>query len=103
MRRFRPSRAKGTFVGPVDEEPTHSDTKRLGRRFLVEREVGRGGVGIVYRAFDLTTQRTVALKVIAPERGVPGRMRANSVMAWPRSWRVRDDLVAIRKSRMSVS
>ncbi len=34
-------------------------------RFLIEREVGRGGVGIVYRAQDQVTGQTVALKVIA--------------------------------------
>ncbi len=37
----------------------------LGGRFLVEREVGRGGVGIVYRAKDEITGEHVALKVIA--------------------------------------
>ncbi len=40
----------------------------LGGRFAVEREVGRGGVGIVYRAFDKLTEQAVALKVIA----IPG-------------------------------
>jgi serine/threonine protein kinase/tetratricopeptide (TPR) repeat protein len=34
-------------------------------RFLIEREVGRGGVGIVYRAKDEVTGQAVALKVIA--------------------------------------
>jgi len=34
-------------------------------RFQVEREVGRGAVGIVFRAFDTVTQRRVALKIIA--------------------------------------
>ncbi len=37
----------------------------MGGRFEVEREVGRGGVGIVYRAFDRETQQWVALKLIA--------------------------------------
>ncbi|MFO0675364.1 MAG: protein kinase [Polyangiaceae bacterium] len=43
-------------------------TKLLGGRFEVEREVGRGGVGIVYRAFDRATGQPTALKVIA----IPG-------------------------------
>jgi eukaryotic-like serine/threonine-protein kinase len=37
----------------------------LANRFLVEREVGRGGVGIVYRARDQVSGQPVALKVIA--------------------------------------
>jgi serine/threonine protein kinase/tetratricopeptide (TPR) repeat protein len=40
----------------------------VGGRFLIEREVGRGGVGIVYRAFDEVSAQNVALKVIA----IPG-------------------------------
>jgi eukaryotic-like serine/threonine-protein kinase len=37
----------------------------LAGRFVIEREVGRGGVGIVYRARDEVTGDPVALKVIA--------------------------------------
>ena len=45
----------------------------MGDRFVVEREVGRGGAGVVYRAWDATTEQHVALKVIAAEAGVaPG-------------------------------
>jgi len=40
----------------------------VGERFEIEREVGRGGVGIVYRAFDRVSRSWVALKVIA----IPG-------------------------------
>jgi serine/threonine protein kinase/tetratricopeptide (TPR) repeat protein len=38
--------------------------KLLGGRFRVEREVGRGGVGIIYRAHDTISDAPVALKVI---------------------------------------
>ncbi len=41
------------------------DSLVLGGRFKIEREVGRGGVGIVYRALDQMTGQPVALKVIA--------------------------------------
>jgi hypothetical protein len=44
-----------------------TDRSLLGGRFQVEREVGRGGVGVVYRAFDLETATWVALKLIAVE------------------------------------
>ena len=37
----------------------------VGGRFHIEREVGRGGVGIVYKASDEVTGQNVALKVIA--------------------------------------
>ncbi len=40
----------------------------LAGRFVIEREVGRGGVGIVYRATDEVSEAHVALKVIA----IPG-------------------------------
>ncbi|MFI1928456.1 MULTISPECIES: serine/threonine-protein kinase [unclassified Streptomyces] len=42
----------------------------VGRRiagYRIESEIGRGGMAVVYRAHDLRLDRTVALKLLAPE------------------------------------
>ncbi len=41
--------------------------KIISRRFRVEEIIGRGGMSIVYRAFDLKTHQSVAVKVLKEE------------------------------------
>jgi Protein kinase domain len=43
--------------------------------YRIEARIGRGGMGVVYRAYDLRLKRTVALKLIAPELALDEHFR----------------------------
>ncbi|MEU8773780.1 serine/threonine-protein kinase [Streptomyces sp. NPDC048606] len=51
---------------PLGGRPADPAGRRIAG-YLVEGEIGRGGMAVVYRARDLRLDRTVALKVLAPE------------------------------------
>ena len=64
-----------------------NDTSRLAQisRYELIAEIGRGGMGVVYRAYEAALDRTIALKVLAPELanqpGFVARLRREAISA----------------------
>ena len=48
-------------------DPMHRIKSAMADRYLIERELGAGGMATVYLAEDLKHDRKVALKVLRPE------------------------------------
>jgi serine/threonine-protein kinase len=54
-------------------------TVAVGDQYLIEHEIGRGGMAVVYRAVDLRLNRTVAIKVLPPDLAFNGDVRTRFI------------------------
>jgi eukaryotic-like serine/threonine-protein kinase len=53
----------------------HRFSGALAGQYALEREIGRGGMGVVYRARDLKLDRLVAIKTLPPHLAADGSIR----------------------------
>ncbi|HXD50204.1 MAG TPA: serine/threonine-protein kinase, partial [Gemmatimonadaceae bacterium] len=51
----------------------------VGASYEIEREIGRGGMAVVYRAVDTHLHRTVAIKVLPPDVAFNGDVRTRFI------------------------
>jgi serine/threonine-protein kinase len=75
---MKPAAERGADPGPREvrlEREAALGTLTLEERFHDQGEIARGGMGAIHRVFERTLNRSVAMKVLTPERAHEARVR----------------------------
>jgi serine/threonine protein kinase len=59
--------------GSQDDQLLAMVTKELGKDYRIEKELGRGGMAVVYKGVETALERIVAIKVVPPESANAGQ------------------------------
>ncbi len=59
--------------GNPDDQLLAMVTKELGKDYRIEKELGRGGMAVVYKGVETALERQVAIKVVPPESANAGQ------------------------------
>src|SRR5215218_5267819 len=70
-----PPRVPDPLASAADDELRAHVERALSAHYELDREIGRGGMGIVYRAKDRRLKRTVAVKLLSPELAFRSEIR----------------------------
>ncbi|HEX7938537.1 MAG TPA: serine/threonine-protein kinase [Gemmatimonadaceae bacterium] len=72
-----PTVAPSTFAeatgGHTDDQLLQMVKNELGRDYRIEKELGRGGMAVVYKGVETALERVVAIKVVPPESANAGQ------------------------------